>query len=214
MKHANQSPSSKRGSGSSTTSSRRSSSLNKDNMNDNMGRGYNRNDDDRYGVNSARMSSRQDSRDYRLDDMEFRQPERQDYGQNYRSEGMSYNSGRNFDSQNYGESSREEQYRDDREREFSRGRSGEYYSVNDQGSSERNLGRSPWRDTYDNEKENSSRGSSLSSQHGSSRGYNEDVDHLREARYGAYRDRNERVMNNYDNQDENPANERSFRGYR
>jgi hypothetical protein len=124
--------------------------------------------------------------------MEFRQPERQDYGQNYRREGMSYNSGRNFDSQNYGENSREEQYRDDREREFSRGRSGEYYSVNDQESSERNSGRSPWRDTYDNE----------------------DVDHSREARYGAYRDRNERAMNNYDNQDENPANERSFRGYR
>lgn len=226
-----------------------------------------RDEDDRYGALGTRMSSSDDSRDYRDDDQYMsgrgsyggeygrgegygrsygrgtsedysrgegsrNQNSRSDYGR----EGVRTISGRYSDFEDYGGSSRQGQYNNESERGFARGgRRGEYSSVNDQDFYEGNTGRSPWRDTYDTERNNSSRGSSRSqnysgqgrgysefdydddrmnsrgSRYGSSHGYNEDQDSGRQARYGSYRDRNDRWMNNYDNQDENVDDEYGFR---
>lgn len=172
-----------------------------------------RDESDRYGALGARMSSG-------------------DYGR----EGMRTISGRYSDFEDYGGSSRGGQYNNDSERGFARGgRRGEYSSVNDQDFYEGNAGRSPWRDTYDSERSNSSRGSSRSQNYSGQgrsyseydydddrmssrnprefnrRGYGEEHDYDREGRYGSYRDRNERWMNNYDNQDEGVDDEYGFR---
>lgn len=157
------------------------------------------------------------------------------YG-DYEREGVRTISGRYSNFEDYSGGSHDRQYRDDSEREFARGgRRGEYSSVNDKDFYEGNTGRSPWRDTYDSERDDfarrpsrgenyrrQSRGytefdydddriNSRGSRYGGHRGYNEVDDYEREARYGSARDRDERWMNNYDNQDESVDDEYGFR---
>lgn len=201
--------------------------------------------EDRYGALGTRLSSR-DEYDMGRSDYGRGATYGSDYGRrgssygtgsDYGREGVRTISGRYSDFEDYGGSSRDREYRDDSERGFARGgRRGEYSSVNDQDFYEGNTGRSPWRDTYESERNYPSRGSSRSqnysgqsrgysefdydddrinsrgSRYGSSHGYNDSRDYeQREARYGSSRDRDERWMNNYDNQDENVEDEYGFR---
>lgn len=240
MRQPTKSSSSKRGSGSSTTSRRSGSGRSAGST---SGRGSSRSssressreDENRYGALGTRMSSR-DEYDMGRSDYGRGASYGSDYRRDYGREGVRTISGRYSDFEDYGGSSRDREYRDDSERGFARGgRRGKYSSVNDQDFYEGNTGRSPWRDTYENERNNSPRGSSRSqnysgqgrgysefdydddrinsrgSRYGSSRGYNEASDYEREARYGSARDRDERWMNNYDNQDENVEDEYGFR---
>ncbi len=254
--------SSKRGSSSSTTS-RRSSTGRSTTGSTSSGRGSSsrsssressQDEENRYGALGTRMSSR-DEYDMGRSDYGRGATYGSDYGRrgssygtgtsygdssrgDYGREGVRTISGRYSDFEDYGGSSRDREYRDDSERGFARGgRRGEYSSVNDQDFYEGNTGRSPWRDTYESERNYPSRGSSRSqnysgqgrgysefdydddrinsrgSRYGSSHGYNEGGgDYEREARYGSSRDRDERWMNNYDNQDENVEDEYGFRG--
>jgi len=159
-----------------------------------------------------------------------------DYGR----EGVRTISGRYSDFEDYGGSSRNWQDRDESDRGFARsGRRGEYSSSRDQDFYEGSSGSSPWRETYDTDRNDSYRGSSRSqnyggqgrgysefesddnsrmnprgSRYGSYRGYNEGSDYSdrdRESRYGSSRDRDERWMNNYDNQDESVEDEYGYR---
>lgn len=170
-------------------------------------------DSQRYGALDTRMSSGE-----------------------YERQGLRTISGRYSDFEDYDRSSRSGPYNNDSERGYARGgRRGEHSSVDDQDFYEGSAGRSPWRDTYDRERSNPSRGHSRGQNYSGQgrgyseydydddridsrgtrefnrRGYGEDHDYSREARYGSYRDRNERWMNNYDNQDEGVDDEYGFR---
>lgn len=234
MRQSTKSSSSKRGASSSATSRRSSTGRST------AGRGSSRSssrenareEEDRYGALGARMSSSEDDIDMGRGTTYGSHYSPRDYGR----EGVRTISGRYSDFEDYGGSSRDREYRDDSERGFARGgRRGEYSSVNDQDFYEGNTGRSPWRDTYESERNYSPRGSSRSqnysgqgrgysefdydddrinsrgSRYGSSRGYNDSSDYEREARYGTGRNRDERWMNNYDNQDEDVESEYGFR---
>lgn len=220
MRQSTKSSSSKRGSGSTTTSKRSGPGRS---MSGSSRRSSSTNEEDRYGALGTRMSAN-DSRDYRRDDYEAERGSEYDYGRrgssdsDYGREGVRTISGRYSDFEDYGGSSRNWQDRDESERGFARGgRRGEYSSVNDQDFYEGNTGRSPWRDTYESERSYPSRGASRSQNYsGQGRGYSEfnyDDDRInsRESRYGSFRDRNDRWMNNYDNQDEGIDDEYGFR---
>lgn len=255
MRQSTKSASSKRGSGSSTTSRRSGTGRSTTGASSSRGssrsssRESSREEEDRYGALGTRMSSRDEygrgatygsyGSDYgRRGNSYGTGSDYGDYsrGGDYGREGVRTISGRYSDFEDYGGSSRDREYRDDSERGFARGgRRGEYSSVNDQDFYEGNTGRSPWRDTYESERNYPSRGTSRSqnysgqgrgysefdydddrinsrgSRYGSSHGYNEGGDYEREARYGSARDRDERWMNNYDNQDENVEDEYGFR---
>ncbi|WP_409479516.1 hypothetical protein [Pseudobdellovibrio sp. HCB154] len=252
MRQSTKSSSSKRGSSSSTTSRRSGVGQSGRGSSRSSSKENAREDEDRYGAVGTRMSSR-DEYDMGRSDYGRGATHGSDYGRrgssygtgtsygdnsrgDYGREGVRTISGRYSDFEDYGGSSRDREYRDDGERGFARGgRRGEYSSVNDQDFYEGNTGRSPWRDTYESERNYPSRGSSRSqnysgqgrgysefdydddrinsrgTRYGSSRGYNESSDYEREARYGSSRDRDERWMNNYDNQDENVEDEYGFR---
>ncbi|MCM2354312.1 MAG: hypothetical protein NDI63_11910 [Pseudobdellovibrio sp.] len=244
MRQSTKSSSSKRGSSSATTSRRSGAGQSGRGSSRSSSKENAREDEDRYGAMGARMSSR-DEYDMGRSDYGRGATYGSDYGRrgssygtgsDYGRQGVRTISGRYSDFEDYGGSSRDREYRDDSERGFARGgRRGEYSSVNDQDFYEGNTGRSPWRDTYESERNYPSRGTSRSqnysgqgrsysefdydddrinsrgSRYGSSHGYNEGGDYEREARYGSARDRDERWMNNYDNQDENVEDEYGFR---
>lgn len=254
MRQSTRSSSSKRGSGSATTSRR--SGTGRSTTGSSSGRGSSRSssrensrreeeEEGRYGALGARISARDE---YGMGRSDYgrgatygsdygRRGSSYGTGSDYEREGVRTISGRYSDFEDYGGSSRDREYRDDSERGFARGgRRGEYSSVNDQDFYEGNTGRSPWRDTYESERNDPSRGTSRSqnysgqgrgysefdydddrlnprgTRYGSSHGYNENSDYEREARYGSSRDRDERWMNNYDNQDESVEDEYGFRG--
>lgn len=159
-----------------------------------------------------------------------------------RGDGMRTVSGRYSNFEVSGGSSRQGSDRDESERGLSRaGRRRKYTSSIDHDIDEGYSSRSPWRETYDTDRDNSYRGSSCGqddvgqgrenserqynddsrvnargAQYGSHRGYNEgsynDRKHS-EQQYGSGRNRNfdERSLNNYDNQDES---EEDATGYR
>lgn len=142
----------------------------------------------------ARESYRQNRRDYRRDEIEFGQGER--YG--------------------HQKPGRYSEFGQERGRARV-GRRGEYNSTNDQDFYEENSGRSPWRDTYDGERRRYYGGMSQDQKYNSQMvgsrewDYDSNENNQREARYGTYRDRDERWMNNYDNQDEDIESEYDFR---
>ena len=164
------------------------------------------------------------------------------YDRNSYDDGLRTISGRYSNFEISGGSSRQGSDRDESERGFSRaGRRREYSSGYDHDINEGYSSRSPWRETYDTDRDTAYRGSSRSqdyggqgrenserqynddsrvnsrgSQYGSHRGYNEGSYNDRERseqQYGSGRNRNfdERSMNNYDNQDES---EEDAIGYR
>lgn len=205
MKQSTKGSSSKRGAGSTSTSRRPSTSRS------------NLREEDQYDERS--MGSRSGSM--------------RDEGR----EGVRTISGRYSDFEDYGGSSRNRQDRDESDRGFARGgRRGEHSSVNDQDFYE-GSSRSPWRDTYDTDRNDMYRGSSRSQNYGGQgRGYSEyesnDDSRMnsRGSRYGSsrsyndssgydrggidrerYSDRDNRFMNNYDNQDESMEDEYGYR---
>lgn len=198
-----------------------------------------RDDEVRYGTPGDRMGSRSARSDYER--MEFGRSGSDygggDYGRSdYNREGMRTISGRYSYFEDDSGSSRDWQSDRDSERGFSRaGRSREYSSGPEQEFYEGNAGRSPWRDTYESERDNSSRRSARSqnyrgqgrgytefdyddervnprgSRYASSHSYNDESDLSREARYGSYRDPDERWMNNYDNRNDDIDSEYGYR---